>query len=150
MPAPTFNYVQVSPQSTGLKIDTSELTSGSNTVDRQNIVIADPTIAANVATVSPNGNLNVAPNSTTGTHTNPTITSSSSTIVATSTSTVGVAIYNSSTVIVFLGIGFTPTSSSYTIPIEPNVYFEVPYGFSGIINAITAGASGAIQVTVFS
>jgi len=52
MPA---NYVQVSPQSTGLKVDTSELTVGANTVERQNLCVADPTTAANIANVVAKG-----------------------------------------------------------------------------------------------
>jgi hypothetical protein len=47
--------VIVSPDSTGKKIDTSELTVGVNTVERQRIVIADPTNATQLATVSASG-----------------------------------------------------------------------------------------------
>ena len=43
--------VQVGPDSTGKKVDTSELTVGANTVERQRIVMADPTTAAALATV---------------------------------------------------------------------------------------------------
>lgn len=44
--------VQVPVDSTGKKIDTSELTVGSNTVERQRMVIADPTDAAGLADVA--------------------------------------------------------------------------------------------------
>lgn len=47
--------VVVSPDSSGKKIDTSELTVGANTVERQRIVIADPTNATQLATVSASG-----------------------------------------------------------------------------------------------
>lgn len=50
-------YVQVQPNSTGLKVDTSELTVGANTVERQRMVIGDPTGAANLAKVDSSGNL---------------------------------------------------------------------------------------------
>lgn len=43
--------VVVAPDSTGKKIDTSELTVGANTVERQRIVVADPATAAAVAAV---------------------------------------------------------------------------------------------------
>ena len=59
------NYVQVAPNSTGLKVDTTELTVGANTVERQNICVADPTTAANVATVSAAGALKVDASATT-------------------------------------------------------------------------------------
>ena len=44
-------YVQVPPNSSGSKIDTSELTVGANTVERQRMVIADPTDATALADV---------------------------------------------------------------------------------------------------
>jgi hypothetical protein len=44
-------FIQLPPQSTGLKVDTSELVVNSNTVERENICVADPTTAANVANV---------------------------------------------------------------------------------------------------
>jgi hypothetical protein len=48
----TFNIIQP-PANTGvgLKIDTSEMTNGANTVERQNVCLADPTTGANVANV---------------------------------------------------------------------------------------------------
>ena len=55
-----FNYIQVPPQSTGLKVDTAELTNGSNTVERQVAVIGDAITAANVATVNAGKALNVS------------------------------------------------------------------------------------------
>jgi len=52
--------VQVAVDSTGKKIDTSKITVGANTVERQRIVVADPTTAAAMAAVT-----NVAPANTT-------------------------------------------------------------------------------------
>ena len=40
------SYVQLQPDSTGKKIDTAELTVGGNTVERQIVVLADPSAAA--------------------------------------------------------------------------------------------------------
>jgi hypothetical protein len=45
-------YVQVQPDSTGKKVDVSELTVGSNTVERQRIVLADNTTAASFASIT--------------------------------------------------------------------------------------------------
>jgi hypothetical protein len=55
----TDNYIQVPPNSSGLKVDTSELTVNGQTVERQRIVIADPTQAGNLVGVSSDGNLAV-------------------------------------------------------------------------------------------
>jgi hypothetical protein len=47
-----FNFIQVPPQSTGLKVDTAELTNGANTVERQIVLLGDPLVAANIGAVS--------------------------------------------------------------------------------------------------
>src|SRR5258708_6618543 len=54
MATPTTNYVQVPPNSTGLKIRTIEVTdSAGNIVECQAIVIADPTVPTQIADVTP-------------------------------------------------------------------------------------------------
>lgn len=45
------SYIQLPPNSTGLLLDTSQLTVGANTVQRERDVIADPTDAAGLAKV---------------------------------------------------------------------------------------------------
>lgn len=45
------NYIQLPPNSTGLKVDTSELTVSANTVQRENNTISDPSTAAAIAAV---------------------------------------------------------------------------------------------------
>lgn len=55
--ANTYNFIQPPPNSTGLKIDTAELTNGSNLVERQVIAVGDPATAANVGNVA----LGIAP-----------------------------------------------------------------------------------------
>lgn len=52
-------FIQVPPQSTGLKVDTSELTVGSNTVERQNVSIASFQTAGSVADVNAANQLQV-------------------------------------------------------------------------------------------
>ena len=59
------NFVQVAPNSTGLKVDTTELVVGANTVERQNVCLADPSTAANVANVTASGALKVDASATT-------------------------------------------------------------------------------------
>ena len=55
----TDGVVQLQPNSTGAKIDTSELTVGANLVERQRINIADPASAAAIAAVSAANGLQV-------------------------------------------------------------------------------------------
>jgi hypothetical protein len=45
------NYIQVPPSSTGLKVDTNEVTVNANVVERQSVCLADPVTPANVANV---------------------------------------------------------------------------------------------------
>lgn len=45
-------FIQVPPDSTGKKVDTSELTVGANTVERQRFNISDPTTAAAIAGIT--------------------------------------------------------------------------------------------------
>lgn len=58
----TPNYVQVPPNSTGLKIDTSEVTTAAgNVVERQNVVIADPANPAGLLSLGPSLSTNALP-----------------------------------------------------------------------------------------
>ena len=52
-------YIAVQPDSTGKRVDCSELTVSGNTVERQRMVVADPSAAANLAAVTGAGALKV-------------------------------------------------------------------------------------------
>jgi hypothetical protein len=56
----TDNYVQVPPNSSGSKIDTSELVVNGNTVERQRIVLADPLQAGNLLSVGADGSISTS------------------------------------------------------------------------------------------
>jgi hypothetical protein len=58
-------FVQVAPDSTGKKIDNTELTVGANTVERQRVNIADPTSATAIAGVTAGGALKTDASATT-------------------------------------------------------------------------------------
>lgn len=58
-------FIQVPPQSTGLKVDCTELTVGANTVERERINIADPTSATAIAGVTAGGALKTDASATT-------------------------------------------------------------------------------------
>jgi hypothetical protein len=53
------NYIQIQPNSSGLKVDTSELVVGTTTVERQNICFTDPVSAAAIANVQTKANQGV-------------------------------------------------------------------------------------------
>lgn len=78
------------------------------------------------------------------------------TILAASTAREGATITNDSTAILYLLLGAgTASSSVYTVQMAGTgggtpAYYEVPYGFTGIITGIWASATGNARVTSFS
>jgi hypothetical protein len=65
----------------------------------------------------------------------------------------GATIYNDSTAILYVKLGATAEATSYTIALPAGAtpaaasYYEVPYGYTGIIDGIWASANGAARVT---
>lgn len=58
------------------------------------------------------------------------------------------AIYNESWATLYIGIGFTPTASSYTIQLKQDGYFEIPESAAGLaISGIWSSAAGSAKVT---
>jgi hypothetical protein len=55
----TDSYIQTPPDSTGKKLDTSQIVVGANTVQRERVVLADNTTAANFAAINVSGQLSV-------------------------------------------------------------------------------------------
>lgn len=69
------------------------------------------------------------------------------TLLAANTLRYGAAIFNDSTQVLFVKLGATASSSSYTVKMQPNTYYEVPFGYTGIIDGIWASANGNARVT---
>lgn len=89
--------------------------------------------------------------SDTGTQSNVAGSASAVTILAANTARYGAAIFNDSSAILYLILSAsTPTSSVYTVQMAPNAYYEVPYGYTGIIKGIWASATGSARVTEFT
>ncbi len=72
---------------------------------------------------------------------------SSVTILAANTSRVGAAVYNDSSAILYLKFGTTASTSSFTTKLFPDGYYEVPAGYTGILDGIWASAVGSARVT---
>lgn len=123
------NFVQVPPNSTGLKIDTSELTVSANTVERQNICIADSTTAANIAKVNSIGELAVADSILEGCINNSIVSVSDSALEGGLLIAQGVASLAPSGPVL---MGWTATSN--------------PTETSGEINPISLTTAGAVRV----
>ncbi len=153
------SYVQVPQDSNGKKIDTSEITVGSNIVERQRIVISDSTNSNGVSNV-----INTQPSSTDYgivTRVVPNTVSTSSVIsVAASTSSVtlltsnsnrkSATIYNDSTGTLYLKLGAVASNTSFTIKMAAYSYFELPLPcYTGVIDGIWTNTNGAASVTEF-
>jgi len=90
----------------------------------------------------------------TGTVTSTAAATSSTAILASNTARKGATIINSSTSIAYINMGATASSSAYTVAMNaagavPS-YYEVPFGYTGAINAIWVAANGNAIVTEFT
>lgn len=85
-------------------------------------------------------------NNTTATSSNVTASITNVTILASNANRRGATIYNDSTSLVYLKLGATATSTSFTLKLQPDSYYEVPFDYSGIIDGIWVAANGAARV----
>lgn len=75
-------------------------------------------------------------------------TASSTTLLAANTNRLGASVQNDSTVVLYLKLGATASTSSFTVQMAAASYYEVPYGYTGVIDGIWASdASGAARMT---
>lgn len=88
------------------------------------------------------------------THATGTITSvagsaTSVTLLAANTLRSGAMFYNDSTQIVYLALASTASTSSYTVQLPPNGYYELPAAgcYNGIVTGIQSSATGNVRVT---
>ncbi len=90
--------------------------------------------------------------STTSTITSVASSASSVSLLASNSSRLGAMFYNDSTQICFLKFGTTASSTSYTVQLGPNGYYEIPTAhiYTGAIDAIWASANGNMRITELS
>lgn len=62
----------------------------------------------------------------------------------------GATIYNNSTAILYVKCGATASTSSFTMQMATETFWEVPAGYTGRIDGIWASANGNAMVTEFS
>jgi len=87
------------------------------------------------------------PKSSTATLTNVNSSATTVTVLASNASRKGAQIFNDSTQVLYLKFGATASTSSYTVQLAASAYYEVPAGYTGIIDGIWASANGAARVT---
>lgn len=69
------------------------------------------------------------------------------TLLAANSSRRGATIFNDSTATLYLKLGATASTTSYTVQLTQNDYYEVPFGYTGIIDGIWGSATGNARIT---
>lgn len=111
----------------------------------------------NIATALPAGTNNIGdvdvlsmPTSGTATLSNVSGSASSVTLLSSNISRKGATIWNNSTAILYVKFGSTASATSCTVKMVADAYYEVPFGYTGIITGIWASATGNARVTELS
>jgi len=104
--------------------------------------------AASVTAVAADTGIVVAPRaSATGTQTSVASSATSVQLLAANTARMGTIIFNDSTQVCFVKLGTTASSTSFAYRLTSNSTLEVPYGYTGRIDAIWASANGNARIT---
>jgi hypothetical protein len=70
------------------------------------------------------------------------------TLLASNGNRLGATVYNDSTATLNLKLGATASATSFTIQLAANGgYYEVPFGYTGVIDGIWASATGNARIT---
>lgn len=69
------------------------------------------------------------------------------TVLAENSNRKGAAVYNDSASILYLKLGADSSSSSFTIRMMPNSYYEIPFWYTGVVTGTWASATGNALVT---
>ena len=69
------------------------------------------------------------------------------TLLASNANRLGATIYNDSTAVLYLKLGATASTTSFTQKMQPDGYYEVPFGYTGIIDGLWASATGNARIT---
>lgn len=82
--------------------------------------------------------------SATATPANFTGSGASQSLIAANTNRLGATVYNDSGVVCYLHFGAAASSTTFTVKMVDQSYYEVPFGYTGAVNALWA--SGAVRV----
>jgi len=96
----------------------------------------------------PTGTL--APTSATGTHTNITGSASNVTLQASNANRRGLAVWNDSTAILYVKLGTTASTTSFSAKLAAGAYYEGPVNYTGNVDGIWASATGTARVVEFT
>lgn len=143
--APTFttgNVNQLSLTTSGaLRVDLGATSANATAIKVDGSTVTQPiSIAATVTTKETR--------SSTGTTTSVLDSAVSATLLASNANRLGASIYNDSTVALYLKLGATASTTSFTVKLDADDYYEAPAHYTGIIDGIWASdAAGAARIT---
>jgi hypothetical protein len=83
----------------------------------------------------------------TATLSNVSASASSVTLSSANTFRKGLSIHNDSSAILYVKFGITAFTTSYTVKMIADAYYELPFGYTGRIDGIWASATGAARIT---
>lgn len=69
------------------------------------------------------------------------------TLLASNASRLGATIFNDSTAFLYVKLGATSSTTSFSIKLSQDDYYEIPFGYTGIIDGIWASATGNARIT---
>ena len=76
-------------------------------------------------------------------------TTSNTTILLANESRTGATLFNNSTSIIYVKLGAVASSSNFTLIIGASGYYEVPFNYTGKIDAVWQSINGSMLVTEF-
>lgn len=88
-----------------------------------------------------------ATKSSTATLSNVASSATSVTLLSANSNRLGATVYNDSTQILYLKFGTTASTSSYTVKMVADAYYEIPFNYTGRIDGIWASANGSARIT---
>ncbi|MCA1572426.1 MAG: hypothetical protein LC798_19420 [Chloroflexi bacterium] len=90
----------------------------------------------------------IQPRAATPTQTSVAASVTNVTVLASNANRLGVTVFNdSATGVLFLKLGATASTTSFTVKMAVGSYYEVPFGYTGIIDGLWDVASGNARVT---
>lgn len=101
--------------------------------------------------INPDGSIDVnvlgSGSSSTATVTSVASSASNVTLLSANAARLGVSIYNDSTQVLYIKLGTTASSTSFTVQLTSNGVYEVPFNYTGRIDGIWVSANGNARIT---
>ena len=135
----TVSGVATAANQTTLGNQTTKINDGSNTAAVK---------AASVSAIASDPAVAVAPRqAATATLTNVAASVASVALLAANAARIGATIFNDSNARLYVKFGATATTTSYTVRVAADGYYEAPFGYTGSVDGIWSSANGSARVT---